>query len=533
MTSPRRSKSRDTAVETDAEITQRQIRALFDNTFNTQKASIENKLEVFGSQGKPLEGATLSFEWRLIDVADRFCASRDDCLLTENGFIQWTGKITQIQPSTKQLVIEYDVKDCRLLKAEFKKQLFPPPIGNQKFPSMTEIVNVLIVWPKKVMTSSVKNAYFAEVVVEAPKTAVKPPAKATLRLPATSEMHDSDDDEAPPKSKRPKQQQPTKPKKQSDYDGFDVDEQGFDDDEVPPTRQKREREPHPDEEHGKMAVMGHKDAWNDDDDDDSEDNDNIPAQEKMVFVFLNTKTKMKKTLGGVVQQTVNGNQALTTADGKSYALPPPSPWKIISSSIDEHNEDPSGQWDDDAEEDDAILHTLPNILTYYKRHGELALKIQLRDQYHILANSWADKDVERMILFCKDAKGKPSKAGRTILMDIQVTYGQHIGVDPKQLRLKLMKSETGATPLAIALAQMTPRGRGGARGRGGGDRGGRDFRGGGRNIFAAANSGPNAATQCSWCGRRYHTSATCKDKLAVPQKAKNGAIIPIAGCTLS
>ena len=257
------------------------------------------------------------------------------------------------------------------------------------------------------------------------------------------------------------------------------------------------------------------DAWNDDDEQDA----GVDRNETIELICRNAQTGQKKTIVGTLQ----GN-TFFSSDGKTYSHPPPKPWTIISSKIAEEEDQNPDQWGQDADDDDS-MQTIHSVIKKFKNSGDTGLRIALRDEYHVIPNSFNDREIERLVLWAK-TNSTPNKAGRLMLIDIQVSFGKMKGVNVTQLRAKLMKPETGSNPFSSAMAIMTPKGGDRENNSGRSGRRDRDFRRD-RNGRQQPNP-PYDKRQCAHCGKQYHFSAQCRNT-ALP---KNTHITPIPGCQL-
>ena len=420
------------------------------------------------------KGDRLSFEWRVID-------EDDDGVV----FVRWGGTIknvywanTETEALATTLVpiiglgVEYD-DSCPYLKA--RSQKFPPQAPG------VEIRNVVVKRHGSFETATAKQPGIGANVGK--NTA--PQAKSSGAGPQRQATKDG-----PPTKK-----QRTEPPVIEDF--IDVDD---------------------DNTEG-------NDAWDEEEMyEDHLGDTNQQHPQRATIVVKNHKRQTTRTLKGVM----SGN-ALTTDDGKTFSLPPPPGWKIISSTIDDEDDEaphPQNQgWDED---DDDSTQTIQAVINKFDKEGISGLKLALRDEYQVTPNTYADREVSRLVEWAKTNK-KPNKAGRLLLIDIQVSFAKQSGLDIAQFRAKLMKAETGSTPFSQAMATMTPKNGGRGRGRG---RGGSDYSFRGRGRGSGSN---NSNKQCSHCGKQGHHSATCIAKNGAPHQRKpaNPNIFPIPGCTLA
>lgn len=257
-----------------------------------------------------------------------------------------------------------------------------------------------------------------------------------------------------------------------------------------------------------------------------DNNENIGR--RATVVLRNTQSGTKRTLQGMLFV-----DRLETMDGKTFHLPPPVGWAILSTTegVDvDDDEVQQDQWQVDQEDDDN-LHTIGAVINFKEKHGIWPLEQALLKEYLSGGGGKNDfglkRDIDRLVMWTKHhTREAAEKPGRMMLIDLQCTAAARQGVNPVVMRANLMKSETGVTPYSVAMAKLARGGRGGDRGgprNRGGDRGGygggHDFRSGGGNPSAASR-------QCSHCGKQYHTSSYCRAK----NQPKNGQIPKIPGC---
>jgi hypothetical protein len=233
---------------------------------------------------------------------------------------------------------------------------------------------------------------------------------------------------------------------------------------------------------------------------------------------ITVKRKTDKFIRTVTGKFQDGLLQTTNA---SLPFPPTDDWEIIT--VHRQGQDETEEAEDQklqegstwaGHEDDTSVQTLIQCIQVYKQFGPLGLRTALRDEYAVpLGARERLAKIEHLINWVR-TNDIPTRAGRALLIDVQVGWAAATGHNPNSFRAQLEKSEFGVTPFALAKSKVKEvpwnRGRGGFRG---------GFRGRGQSNYqpflhggpggSGANTNNQHKVQCSYCGKCYHQSANC------------------------